>query len=79
MGELLIFVAGCMLGALIAAIVSMQIFYKKRDKNTFGVLHVETSDPDENYLFLELETSVETVMKQDYVRLKVDTKNYISQ
>lgn len=44
-----------------------------------GTLHVETTDPDGPYLFLELSTDVSEVCSKEKVVLDVDTKSYISQ
>lgn len=80
MSETLAFTLGLVMGITIAALICIWLIQKaeKNDK-PYGVLHVETSDPDGNYLFLELHTDVTDVMKQDYVRFKVDTESYISQ
>ena len=66
-----IFLIGLGLGWLISA--------KMKPKSS-GTLVVDTSDPDDGpYLFLELSTRPETIMKLPYATFKVDTSNYISQ
>lgn len=44
-----------------------------------GTLHIETTDPDGPYLFLELSTDVSNIIDTKQVMLDVDTKSYISQ
>lgn len=48
-------------------------------KQSVGTLHIETTDPDGPYLFLELSTDVSDVCDKEKVVLDVDTKSYISQ
>lgn len=58
-----------------------RMFERKTVEETpsVGTLHVETSDPDGPYLFLELSTDVSNVCSMTQVMLDVDTKSYISQ
>lgn len=46
--------------------------------DTIGSLRVDQSDPDDQpFLFLELKKDPSVLMKEKYVVMKVDTKNYI--
>ena len=80
MSETVIFSLGLIMGIAASALICIWLIQKaeKNDK-PLGTLHIETSDPDGNYLFLELHTDVANVMTQEYIRLRVDTKSYISQ
>lgn len=50
-----------------------------RQEKAVGELRVETSDPDDGpYLFLELHTKPEEIMKRNHVKLTVNTKSFIS-
>lgn len=63
-------------GALIGMLITRGVIRYQSS----GVLRVDHSDPDSPYLFLELERSdVDEIMKNRYVTLRVNTKNYISQ
>lgn len=45
-----------------------------------GTLRIDHSDPDDApYLFLEMAQDPRVLMQRRYVRLKVNTQNYISQ
>lgn len=44
-----------------------------------GKLKVDITDPDGPYLFLEFNEYVDAIQKHEYVTLKVDMSNYISQ
>lgn len=59
-------------------IVAAMYIYARQSKPS-GKLHVETSDPDGPYIFLELYTDVADVSRKKKVMLEVDMKNYISQ
>ena len=49
-------------------------------KNPVGTLRIDNSDPDDGpYLFLELEADPSILNHNDYIMLKVDRTNYISQ
>lgn len=56
--------------------VITQLILKSR---SIGTLRVDNSDPDGPYLFLELETSPDTLEHATYVQMKVNKTNYISQ
>lgn len=47
-------------------------------KNRIGKLHVETSDPDGPFLFVELHRTIDFIKTRDVVILEVDTENYVS-
>lgn len=56
--------------------IFIQIYITRKCKEQpSGTIHIETSDPDGPYMFLELE---EDILRKDEVLLKVDTQNYIS-
>lgn len=60
--------------------VGRMIFPKKDEIEPCGILHVEMSDPDENYLFLELDKahSPERIAEEEYVIFYVDNKSYLT-
>lgn len=65
----------------IGILVGRVLFPKKdNDIEPCGVLHVETSDPDGPYLFLELdnEHTPERIMNEPKVIFFVDNKPYIT-
>ena len=43
-----------------------------------GVVNIDRSDPDGPYLFLELEEGIHELSMQEYVKFRVQNKNYIS-
>ena len=47
-------------------------------KRIAGTLRIDTSDPDGPYLFLELETGVDEVMRTKVVSFEVSTESYVS-
>lgn len=59
-------------------IVAAMYIYARQSRPS-GKLHVETSDPDGPYIFLELYTDVADVSRKKKVVFEVDMKNYISQ
>jgi hypothetical protein len=64
-------IIGFFLGVLLSKIV--------RKPKSIGVIRVDHSDPSEApYLFLELNTGVESVINQKYVTFEVNVQNYIS-
>ena len=65
----LVFAAGCILG-----------FASKTAYKLIGTLRVDNSIPEDGpQLFLELEKDIQTIKKHDYVTLRVNLSNYISQ
>lgn len=42
-----------------------------------GSLHIERSDPDGPYVFLELTKDITLFQKRKYIILRIDDKNYI--
>ena len=74
--------SGLFVGLLVATILLMYVAKKLKnvkDERTVGKLVVDTSDPDGPYLFLELYTTVDRVMKLDEVILGVDASGLRSQ
>jgi len=63
--------------SLLIIVAAMYIY--ARQSRPSGKLHVETSDPDGPYIFLELYTDVADVSRKKKVVFEVDMKNYISQ
>ena len=63
--------------SLIIIVIAMYIYGKMSEKPS-GKLHVETSDPDGPYIFLELYTDVADVSRKKRVMFEVDLTNYIS-
>lgn len=57
------------LGALIYS------FVERNSMTNIGTIRVETSDPDGPYMFLELETSVETIEKLDKAKVNIRVTN----
>lgn len=68
---LFIFSIGIILGRLLRK--------KEEFKKSIGDLRIDMSDPDGPYLFLELKTNPNMLIKMDYVVMKVNVKNFISQ
>lgn len=60
--------------------VGRMIFPKKDEIEPCGILHVEMSDPDGNYLFLELDKahSPERIAEEEYVIFYVDNQSYLT-
>lgn len=55
---------------------------EKAIKESIGALRVDNSDPDDNpYLFLEIDQAwrLNTIADREYVTLRVNVQNYISQ
>lgn len=52
---------------------------KRNLEKSIGDLRVDTSDPDGPYLFLELATDPSNLTNMDYVVLKVNFENIVSQ
>jgi hypothetical protein len=67
--SLSIFFLGSIAGAVFANIVWRSFFV--------GTLHVDTSDPDGPYLFLELSKGVDNVVRKEYIVMKVKTENFL--
>lgn len=63
----------------VGIVIGMRIHKKEDLKKSVGDLRIDTSDPDGPYLFLELDQDPGVLSNMDYVILKVNTKNYISQ
>lgn len=61
-------------GIIFGVVSSCCVFFRLR----VGKLHVDYSDPDGTYLFLELNKDLNDIDKEDYIVLKVDAKPYIS-
>lgn len=51
---------------------------RKLKRSASGVIRVDRSDPDGPYLFLELHKDVDAVMRDKYITLEVNVKDYIS-
>lgn len=65
----LIFLAGVSLGILIVSIIFRAYFV--------GTLRVDRSDPDEPYMFLELDKGIGSISSKKHVILRVKLENYI--
>lgn len=50
-------------------------FVERNSMTNIGTIRVETSDPDGPYMFLELETSVETIEKLDKAKVNIRVTN----
>lgn len=75
----LLIVAILLLIAIALIGTTVFLYIKNRQMKPLGRLHVETSDPDGPFMFLELYTDVAEVSRKKNVVLEVDMKNYISQ
>ena len=70
---------------ILALIISFILGYvfaiaKKAVHNIIGTLRVDNSIPEDGpQLYLELEKGVHEIKKRDYVTLRVNIENYISQ
>lgn len=71
----LVILAGAIIGFIFG-----RWFKKEPNIEPCGVLHVETSDPDGPYLFLELDRAhtPEQIMKESEVIFVVDNKSYLT-
>lgn len=65
--------AGVIIGACIMAVIAKLIRPKP-----VGYLRVDHSDPEDPYLFLELGTSLPSLMKKKEVVLAIKVKDFIS-
>lgn len=74
MEGLILFAAGCVLGSIIATILTRM----KLEQRSIGKIKYDNSDPDESpYLFLELHTDPNQLCRKKYVTLEVNMINYI--
>lgn len=75
------FLFGAIFGALFVSILSL-IFTKaimRKYLKTVGTLRIDHSDPDGMYMFLEIDHGkFETIANSNYIKLRVNTKSYIS-
>ena len=70
--EVLLFLLGIVVG-LIGALMCLA-------GSSVGALRIDQSDPTEPpYLFLELDTPVESIMNKKRVMFRVNKKNFISE
>ena len=75
---MLVAICAFILGLLIGGFIMAKIFRNKY-LHPLGVIRVDHSDPYEApYLFLELESSPEVIMQQEYAMFQVLVKDYIS-
>ena len=66
-----------LIGGVIGFVLSIAVDAKH---NIIGTLRVDNSIPEDGpRLFLELEKDIPTIKARDYVTLRVNTQNYISQ
>lgn len=66
-----------LVGAACSAIIFTCVIRRKPVE--IGDLRIDRSDPDGPYLFLELKQGIEAFKHDDYVVLRVNDSNYISQ
>ena len=72
------YIIGSIVGILIGILSTWLVF--RITRRSMGTLRVDQSDPDdEPYLFLELNSNVDTIKKQKHVIFDVNVENYISQ
>lgn len=65
---------------IVVAVLSFVLGYLRRgSQKPVGTLRIDTSDPDGPYLFLELHTPINEVMRHKIVTLDVNLESYISQ
>lgn len=62
----LVFILGIVVGVLFVLLII--------DDSVDGTLHVNQSDPDGTYMFMELKTPVHNVTKKQQISLKIDTR-----
>lgn len=74
--EILSIVFFLLLGGLIGGTIMLLIV---RPDKPVGTLRIDSSDPDGEYMFLELYTHVDNVKNRKQVVLDVNIENYISQ
>ena len=74
--NVVVVVISIVLSLFVGAIIDVLIFRTL----IVGNLRVDTSDPNDSpYLFLELGKPLSCVISKEYVVLKVNTKNFLSQ
>ena len=72
LGIIAMFIVGVFMGYIISR--------HNSHKEYVGTLRIDNSDPEDGpYLFLELSSNPNTLKQFNYVILKVDARNYISQ
>lgn len=65
---------------IVVAVLSFVLGYLRQgSQKPVGTLRIDTSDPDGPYLFLELHTPINEVMRHKTVTLDVNLESYISQ
>lgn len=70
--ELSFLLLGVLIGVIVTTILQRTF--------TYGTIRCDHSDPDSPpYLFLELSTSLHTLIRKKYVTLRVQVKDFISQ
>ncbi len=69
------FFAGMLVGVIFAVVVGTLL---TRMEGTHGILHVDVSDPEGPYMFLELTEQIDAILQEEEVLLAVDVKNYLS-
>lgn len=67
--EVIYVVVGILIGYVISSII--------RRKHPVGFLHIDKSDPDGPYLFLELKKNVNEIIAQRTVLLEVKREDFI--
>lgn len=74
--DILTLIISCV-GMFFCGFVAGSIFEATRNRaknKPVGTLKVNNSDPDGPYLFLELSTYPEDIMREEYVTMKVETR-----
>lgn len=74
--DILTLIISCV-GMFLCGFAAGSIFEAARNRaknEPVGTLKVNNSDPDGPYLFLELSTYPEDIMREEYVTMKVETR-----
>ena len=76
----ILYFVGVFLVSFVAGFWIAGYFIKSEKREVFGTIHVETSDPDGPYIFLELDKmhSPEKMIAETEVAFLVDAQNYVS-
>ena len=76
----ILYFVGVFLVSFVAGFWIAGYFIKSEKREVFGTIHVETSDPDGPYIFLELDQmhSPEKMIAETEVAFLVDAQNYVS-
>lgn len=76
----ILYLIGAILLSFVAGFWVAGYFIKSEKREVFGTIHVETSDPDGPYIFLELDKThtPDRLLSEKEVIFLVDAESYVS-